>query len=93
MDVHNKIQEVLVESFQGELPREGDVETIGEQEILEALRKKGIVDDIMQQLQISGTSESHEERLPWQQRLSTKPATHHVDRESTFQTVPLNKGN
>ncbi|PIK54257.1 putative centrosomal protein [Apostichopus japonicus] len=91
MDVHNKIQEVLAESFQGELPREGDVETIGEQEILEALRKKGIVDDIMQQLQISGTSESHEERLPWQQTLSTKPATHHVDRESTFQTVPLNK--
>lgn len=91
MDVHNKIQEVLTESFH-EKGRDTDKDQIGEQEILQALREKGIVDDIMQQLQIS-EGQLEEERSPWQQRPPRKPATHHVDKDGILQSVPLNKAN
>ncbi|XP_071957356.1 centrosomal protein of 76 kDa-like [Antedon mediterranea] len=86
MDVHSRIRQVLSESIHDS--GASDRNAFGEQELLTALREKGIVDDILQQLQIGQNPE--QERYSSQQ---PKPATHYVNKNEKTESVPLRKGN
>ncbi|XP_033119568.1 centrosomal protein of 76 kDa-like [Anneissia japonica] len=87
MDVHSRIRQVLSESIH-ELGGPSSDKEFGEQELLAALREKGIVDDIMRQLQI-GEDVGHGQHGQHPQR----PATHYVNKEEKTQSIPLCKGN
>ncbi|XP_013388058.1 centrosomal protein of 76 kDa [Lingula anatina] len=54
-DIQSRIKDVLSQNF-GHQETVYDPDQIGENEILDALRRQGVVDDIMQQLAFDGTS-------------------------------------
>ncbi|XP_023669330.1 centrosomal protein of 76 kDa [Paramormyrops kingsleyae] len=72
MDIHGKIRDVLAETVREELGPEH--RALSEADFIRALQRRGIVDDLMKQLQFS------KEVSP---ELSPKPATHYVDTEGT----------
>uniref|UniRef100_A0A4W3JUI8 CEP76 N-terminal domain-containing protein n=1 Tax=Callorhinchus milii TaxID=7868 RepID=A0A4W3JUI8_CALMI len=48
MDIHSKVREVLAESVREELGI--SIETLSEEDLVNALRRRGIVDDVMKEL-------------------------------------------
>nr|XP_005996579.2 PREDICTED: centrosomal protein of 76 kDa isoform X1 [Latimeria chalumnae] len=72
MDVHGKIREVLAESVREELG--AGHQHLSEEHLMRALRRRGIIDDVMREL--SFTADIPDGETP-------KPPTHFVDREPT----------
>ncbi|XP_053570872.1 centrosomal protein of 76 kDa [Bombina bombina] len=73
MDVHGKIREVLAESLQEEFRAER--EHISEADLMKALRRRGIIDDVMKELHLM------EDKYPREFTSTPKPSTHFVDKE------------
>ncbi|KAM9308041.1 centrosomal protein of 76 kDa isoform 2-T2 [Gastrophryne carolinensis] len=70
MNVHGKIREVLAESLRDEFADES--QHFSEEDLLKALRKRGIIDDVMKELHFDGQL---------RELTSTpKPATHFIDK-------------
>ena len=65
MDVHRKIKDVLEESMQ-----EQDDE-VGEEDLLNALREKGVVDDVMKSLRFIGLEKSKPHRQAAKEKKSS----------------------
>ena len=63
---------MLHESIQEEMLEQGQ---IGEQEILNRLKQRGVVDNILQQIQLDGGLDGR------------KPATHFVDKENAIRNI------
>ncbi|XP_078071809.1 centrosomal protein of 76 kDa isoform X1 [Mustelus asterias] len=70
MNVHEKIREILAESVRDELAASSQV--LSEADLVKALQRRGIVDDVMKELQFLTVKEGTS---------SSKPATHFIDKE------------
>lgn len=66
MDIHGKIREYVAETVQN---RDDDVGTVSEEDLVRAIREKGIVDDVMRGLEFKGAKHKSEGR----QDLATSP--------------------
>ncbi|KAM4687677.1 centrosomal protein of 76 kDa [Discoglossus pictus] len=73
MDVHGKIREVLAETLKEEFRTE--YEQLSEEDLMKALRQRGIVDDVMKELHFL------EDKRPREFTSTPKPATHFIDKE------------
>ncbi|XP_075069368.1 centrosomal protein of 76 kDa isoform X1 [Mixophyes fleayi] len=73
MDVHGKIREVLAETLKDELGNESH--NFSEEDLMKALRRRGIIDDVMKELHF--LEDSHLRDLT----STPKPATHFIDKE------------
>ena len=93
MDVQSRIRDVLSSSVL-DASREGrshpSTQGFGEQELVQVLRDQGIIEDVMNHLQISGAvgMQSQSRVTPHQ----AKPATHFADKGDKLLGVPLKKG-
>ncbi|KAE8598300.1 hypothetical protein XENTR_v10016791 [Xenopus tropicalis] len=73
MDVHGKIREVLAESLREEFRTES--QQLSEEDLMKALRQRGIVDEVMKELHFM------EDRDTRELTSTPKPATHFIDKE------------
>ncbi|XP_018412337.1 PREDICTED: centrosomal protein of 76 kDa isoform X1 [Nanorana parkeri] len=73
MDVHGKIREVLAETLRDEF--DDGSHNIAEEDLMKALRRRGIVDDVMKELHFLGGDHSRELTS------TPKPATPFVDKQ------------
>nr|AAI58977.1 Unknown (protein for MGC:135748) [Xenopus tropicalis] len=73
MDVHGKIREVLAESLREEFRTES--QQLSEEDLMKALRQRGIVDEVMKELHFM------EDRNTRELTSTPKPATHFIDKE------------
>ncbi|XP_035421225.1 centrosomal protein of 76 kDa isoform X3 [Cygnus atratus] len=73
MDVHGRIREVLAETIREELAPEH--QQLSTEDLIKALRQRGIVDDVMKELKFV-TDVNDKERIS-----ASKPSTHFVARE------------
>ncbi|XP_043923127.1 centrosomal protein of 76 kDa [Protopterus annectens] len=72
MDVHGRIREVLAESVRQEL---GPGQQLSEEQIMRALRRRGIIDDVIKELSFTADMSDKETAS------APKPPVHFVDRE------------
>lgn len=72
-DVQRRIREMLSETLQEEF--EGQGHPMGEQEMFSRLKQRGVVDNILQQIQFDGGTHSQ------------RPATHFTDKENMLRSV------
>ena len=80
LDVQNRIRDILSETIQEDyLGQRGDV---SEQEILQKLKQQGLVDDLLQQMQVSGGHAPP----------GGHPATHFTDRDDKLTNLPGKRG-
>ena len=81
MDVQSHIKDVLSDSVHGDGDLSGN---INEQDLLQALDRKGIVQQLMQRLNFSDNRGSTQPALSMQtsEKGSSKRATHFVDKTS-----------
>ena len=84
IDVQSRIKNVLAESLSGQNEKRAKG-TISEADILQALRQKGIVDDVMKQLHFDGRETGTHIAA------EIKPATHFVDKDDKFAVNLTNK--
>ena len=68
---------MLSETMRDEFP--GQSHGIGEDELLQRLKQRGVVDNILQQIQFDGSGELR------------RPATHFTDKENAFKQPPGKK--
>ncbi|KAG8571310.1 hypothetical protein GDO81_011589 [Engystomops pustulosus] len=73
MNVHSKIREVLAETIKDELGDESH--NFSEEDLIKALRRRGIIDDVMKELHFL------EDGLSREFTSTPKPAIHFVDKE------------
>ncbi|XP_020377249.2 centrosomal protein of 76 kDa isoform X1 [Rhincodon typus] len=73
MNVHEKIREILGESVREELGVSS--QTLSEADLIKALQRRGIVDDVMKELRFLTEVQVKEDTS------SSKPATHFIDKE------------
>lgn len=92
MDVQTRIRDILSESLQDD--GEGGGPEFGEMELLDAVRQRGLVEEIMERLEIGeGRSNVRPKVVGQPSRGRVKPATHFLDKEAPVTTVPLKKAN
>ncbi|XP_037982904.1 centrosomal protein of 76 kDa [Motacilla alba alba] len=73
MDVHGRIREVLAETIREELAP--DHQQLSTEDLIRALRQRGIIDDVMKELKfVTDVNETERTSAP-------KPSTHFVDRD------------
>lgn len=72
-DVQRRIREMLSESMQEDYGGQGQL--MGEQEMFNRLKQRGVVDNILQQIQFDGGTEGR------------KAATHFTDKENMLRSV------
>ena len=91
MDVQTRIRDILSESLQDD--GEGGGPEFGEMELLDAVRQRGLVEEIMERLEIGeGRGNVRSKVVGQPSRGRVKPATHFLDKEAPVTTVPLKKG-
>lgn len=78
-DVQRRIREMLAETMREESAMQAG--PMGEQEMLNRLKQRGVVDNILQQIQFEGGADLH------------RQATHFTDRETGFKQPPGKKTN
>lgn len=78
-DVQRRIREMLSESMQEDYSGQGQV--MGEQEMFNRLKQRGVVDNILQQIQFDGGTDTR------------RPATHFTDKENMLRAVNDKKTN
>ena len=92
MNIQSHIHDILSESMKEEDSGSQPGHDITEQQLLQVLRDRGVVDDIMRNLQFERTQQTGAAaRAPVMRGEEPKAATHFVDRDSKM-TVPLKKG-
>ncbi|KAJ8303256.1 hypothetical protein KUTeg_019652 [Tegillarca granosa] len=84
MDIQSRIRDILSETIQEEYPGRGD--QIGEQELLSKLKERGVVDNIVEQLQFGGGGGTRGS-------MAYKPATHFVNKDDALTHPPAKKAN
>ncbi|XP_041454827.1 centrosomal protein of 76 kDa-like [Lytechinus variegatus] len=92
MDVQTRIRDILSESLQDD----GEGTGFGETELLDAVRQRGLVEEIMASLEIGGEGRSSiGAKVVGQPSRGQvkKPATHFLDKEGPLTSVPLKKAN
>ncbi|XP_060069379.1 centrosomal protein of 76 kDa-like [Ylistrum balloti] len=82
MDVQNRIRDIISESIQDEYP--GRMDQVGEEELLQKLKQRGLVDDILQKLQFDSSSGGAN---------NGRPATHFLDKDDRLTQLPSKKAN
>lgn len=84
MDIQSQIRDVLHESIRGdEAVQEGHIRG---DDLLEALRQKGVVDDILRQLQFDSGG-VHPGMQNGALTGAPKPATHFIDKDDKLTTA------
>ncbi|XP_025060538.1 centrosomal protein of 76 kDa isoform X2 [Alligator sinensis] len=73
MDVHGRIREVLAETIRDEIAPEH--QQLSTDDLMKALRRRGIIDDVMKELKVVTDMNNQEVTL------DPKPSTHFVDRQ------------
>ncbi|XP_019346145.1 centrosomal protein of 76 kDa isoform X2 [Alligator mississippiensis] len=73
MDVHGRIREVLAETIRDEIAPEH--QQLSTDDLMKALRRRGIIDDVMKELKVVTDMNDQEVTL------DPKPSTHFVDRQ------------
>ncbi|XP_019401150.1 PREDICTED: centrosomal protein of 76 kDa isoform X2 [Crocodylus porosus] len=73
MDVHGRIREVLAETIRDEIVPEH--QQLSTDDLMKALRRRGIIDDVMKELKVVTDMNDQEVTL------DPKPSTHFVDRQ------------
>ncbi|XP_077982929.1 centrosomal protein of 76 kDa-like [Glandiceps talaboti] len=84
MDIQSRVREVLLETIRNEEQLHRSKEPMSEQELMEALRQRGLVDDVMRQLQFDSVPEKAERG---------RPAAHFRDKDDRVKKIPLQKAN
>ncbi|XP_078607268.1 centrosomal protein of 76 kDa-like [Branchiostoma floridae x Branchiostoma japonicum] len=79
MDVHSRIRDAVSETMEESRVSERGGGAVGEEQVLESLRQRGIIDEILSEM-------SFEEEPSRDVRRPAKPATHFVDREDRIKT-------
>ena len=92
MDIQSRIKDVLNTSMQNDAG--GQLAHLREEDLLEALRKKGVIDDVMQQLQFETTHNmsNSENVAPMTNAEEMKPATHYIDKDSRLSAKQTYRG-
>jgi hypothetical protein len=86
MDIQTRIRDILCENVRGDDVLHPD--NLSEEELLLALRQKGVVDEVMQQLQFEQAEKPYDELGQ-----SHRRATHFIDKDDyVTSAVPLTKG-
>ena len=92
VDIQARIRDIVAGFLQDESGSRGE---LGDQEVLDALRQRGLVEEIMARLQIGGSGkDSAGSKVIGQPSRGHKarPATHYVNKDDKVASVPLKKG-
>nr|XP_033790015.1 centrosomal protein of 76 kDa isoform X5 [Geotrypetes seraphini] len=82
MDVHGRIREVLAETLHEELGLES--QHLSEEDLMKALRRRGIIDDVVKELNfLSGSDSPFVNSKEKEQELSNKKEMHHQEVTTT----------
>ena len=93
VDIQSRIRDIVAEFMQDETGKRGE---LGEQDVMQALRQRGLVEEIMKRLEIGGSGrDSAGSKVigqPSRGHHKAKPATHFLNKDDQVASVPLKKG-